>query len=307
MTVIFRVFVTLLAVITTAFAEVPKQFNVYTQSQGGISDLACRKLFDLYNDRYQAETAVMFKPGLSGVLAIKEMLAQPKLSVECGSMSTVTTNYFQYPEHVADLNRATPIMFVHTAESFYYTGRAFIGARDIKDVWRQAKKDNRTLKVGVYYGLAQTGIDVMAEQEGVRVEYINFKGPTDMVAVLINGDLDIAVDSGPLLNLAKDGKITVIGRTGTFQHPNFKDVPALTQYYNLSIGNGFTVLFVNEKATGDDIKELHLRLVNIMNSEDYRKFANQQGIDVVASSPDTTVSTIIRSRRVVEKIFQNKK
>jgi tripartite-type tricarboxylate transporter receptor subunit TctC len=287
------------------FAEIPKQFNVYLPNQGGLSDQVCREIWNLYNVQYNSSAIINYKFGQGGVIAVKELIRQPGLSIGCTSSAEIVFNYFLYPNEVDTLSRAQMVVQTVGVSMHFYTGKAHEGARDLHDIIRLAKANGVPLKVGIATTNPKVMMDVIAKKEKINVTYINFKGSTDMLPSLIDGSLDLAVDAGVLLSMVDTGRIKFMGYISKNDHENLKSQINLQKYYHTAKLNGFLSISVGPRVDPQEFAELQRRLISILNSDNFKKFASDKNLTVLATTPEEAKGNIEHLKQATRVSWTN--
>lgn len=291
----------LFLVAAPAIAEIPRQFQVVTHGTGSILDQTCRKLFAMYDSKYNAEAIVVAKPGQNGMVAVRDVLNSDRFSIRCGGSGDHVFNFFIHPEEAATLKRLRPVTITVRTPLYFFTGRAFAEARDLRQAIAQHKKLNRPIMiVGITSPQPRVIMDLIAEQEGIRIEYINFRNASDQIAMLADGTLDLAIDAGALMPLADTNKIRLLGYN---EQSNITGIQAanVNQWYGTGHLTGFLSLSVGDRVPAATIQELNTRLVSLMRTDEFRQWAANRNVGVLATSLIETQSVIDRLYKATEK------
>jgi tripartite-type tricarboxylate transporter receptor subunit TctC len=185
-----------------AFA-LPDEFNVYIPN-AGIKNIACRAIFDSYALKYDAHPLYMTKEGTTGMAAMLAMLNDKKLSVMCAGPSEHIFNNYAYPGHEAEHNMLIGITMVANGPVIFYSGNNS-KVNNIKELL----KENRPVTVGYHASIHKVMIQIIFE--GKNVIFVPYTSPNAAIPSLMDGSLDMYIETGALYPMVTAGKLKSIG------------------------------------------------------------------------------------------------
>jgi tripartite-type tricarboxylate transporter receptor subunit TctC len=170
--------------------------------------------------------------------------------------------------------------------------------RTVKELIDYAKKNPGKLN----YGSTGSGssnhlsMELFMGMTGTKLIHIPYKGSAPAVAALMGGDTDIMFDNIPnIMAQLKAGSVTPIAVTGLKRSPIFPDVPTVAEAgvpgYEVNVWFGLQMPAGTPKAIVDQVNQ---QLATIYKSEEVTKRFNDQGVEVVASTPEG-FSNLIKS------------
>lgn len=170
--------------------------------------------------------------------------------------------------------------------------------RTVKELIEYAKKNPGKLN----YGSTGSGssnhlsMELFMGMTGTKLIHIPYKGSAPAVAALMGGDTDIMFDNIPnIMAQLKAGSVTPIAVTGLKRSPIFPDVPTVAEAgvpgYEVNVWFGLQMPAGTPKAIVDQVNQ---QLATIYKSEEVTKRFNDQGVEVVASTPEG-FSNLIKS------------
>ncbi len=162
--------------------------------------------------------------------------------------------------------------------------------RTVKELVEYAKKNPGKLN----YGSTGSGssnhlsMELFMGMTGTKLIHIPYKGSAPAVAALMGGDTDIMFDNIPnIMAQLKAGSVTPIAVTGLKRSPLFPDVPTVAEAgvpgYEVNVWFGLQMPAGTPKAIVDQVNQ---QLAAIYKSEEVTKRFNDQGVEVVASTPE---------------------
>ena len=162
--------------------------------------------------------------------------------------------------------------------------------RNVKELIEYAKKNPDKLN----YGSTGSGssnhlsMELFMSMTGTKLVHIPYKGSAPAVAALMGGDTDLMFDNVPnIMNQLKAGSVRAIAVTGLKRSSLFPDVPTVAESgvpgYEVNVWFGLQMPAGTPKPIVDQVNQ---QLAAIYKSEDVTKRFNDQGVEVVASTPE---------------------
>ena len=162
--------------------------------------------------------------------------------------------------------------------------------RNVKELIEYAKKNPDKLN----YGSTGSGssnhlsMELFMSMTGTKLVHIPYKGSAPAVAALMGGDTDLMFDNVPnIMNQLKAGSVRAIAVTGLKRSSLFPDVPTVAESgvpgYEVNVWFGLQMPAGTPKPI---VTQVNQQLAAIYKSEEVTKRFNDQGVEVVASTPE---------------------
>lgn len=120
-----------------------------------------------------------------------------------------------------------------------------------------------------------------------KMTHIPYKGSAPAVAALVGGDTDLLFDNIPnIISQIKAGSVTPVAVTGSKRSPLLPNVPTVAEAgvpgFEVNVWFGIQLPANTPKPI---VEKINRDLVNIYRTEEVTKRFNDQGVEVVASTP----------------------
>ena len=120
-----------------------------------------------------------------------------------------------------------------------------------------------------------------------KMTHIPYKGSAPAVAALVGGDTDLLFDNIPnIISQIKAGSVTPIAVTGSKRSPLLPNIPTVAEAgvpgFEVNVWFGIQLPANTPKPI---VEKINRDLVNIYRTEEVTKRFNDQGVEVVASTP----------------------
>ncbi len=170
--------------------------------------------------------------------------------------------------------------------------------KNVKELIEYAKMNPGKLN----YGSTGSGssnhlsMELFMGMTGTRLTHIPYKGSAPAVAALIGGDTDLLFDNIPnIISQIKAGNVRPIAVTGTKRSDLLPDIPTVAE--SGVPGYEVNVWFGIQMPAGTPmpiVTQVNQQLAAIYKTEEVTKRFNDQGVEVVASTPEA-FSKLIQS------------
>mgnify|MGYP001627319736 CR=1 FL=1 len=139
-------------------------------------------------------------------------------------------------------------------------------------------------------------MELFMKMTGTRLAHIPYKGSAPAVTALLAGEIDALFDNVPnVVQHIKAGKMKAIGVSGLKRSALLPDTPTVAESgvpgYEVNVWFGMQVPAGTPKPVVD---KLNRDIVALLKEPDVVKRFNDQGVEVVASTPEQ-FSTLVRS------------
>ncbi|MEJ5991561.1 tripartite tricarboxylate transporter substrate binding protein [Ramlibacter sp. PS3R-8] len=139
-------------------------------------------------------------------------------------------------------------------------------------------------------------MELFMKMTGTKLAHIPYKGSAPAVTALLAGEIDALFDNVPnVVQHIKAGKMKVIGVSGLKRSALLPDAPTVAESgvpgYEVNVWFGMQVPAGTPRPVVD---KLNRDMVTLLKEPDVIKRFNDQGVEVVASTPEQ-FSTLVRS------------
>lgn len=182
-----------------------------------------------------------------------------------------------------------PLIWAGSAQNVLAV-RNTLPVRSVKELIEYAKKNPGKLN----YGSTGSGssnhlsMELFMSMTGTKMTHIPYKGSAPAVAALIAGDTDVLFDNIPnIIAQIKAGSVTPIAVTGSKPSAMLPGIPTVAQGgvpgYEVNVWFGIQMPAGTPKPI---VEKANRQLAEIFRTEEVTKRFNDQGVEVVASTPE---------------------
>ena len=182
-----------------------------------------------------------------------------------------------------------PLIWAGSAQNVLAV-RNTLPVRSVKELIEYAKKNPGKLN----YGSTGSGssnhlsMELFMSMTGTKMTHIPYKGSAPAVAALIGGDTDVLFDNIPnIIAQIKAGSVTPIAVTGSKPAAMLPGIPTVAESgvpgYEVNVWFGIQMPAGTPKPI---VEKANRQLAEIFKTEEVTKRFNDQGVEVVASTPE---------------------
>jgi len=228
---------------------------------GGITDLTARKITEALNEKLGQSVIVENKPGAGGLVGTKEASLAPAdgytlVYASSGPLGiTPALNPSKVPydpleafDYVAGIAAASQIVVASTNMPF----------NTIEELVAYAKENPGKINLGSPgNGTAQhLAGELLQKAAGIEMTHVPYKAGTTQMVDLASGVIDVSFEYASIVApYVEEGKMKVIGTTGTERSPRFPDAKTVVEAgYPDAVNIGWG-LFGVPAGTPDEVKQ----------------------------------------------------
>lgn len=272
-------------------------------SAGGPTDIPARYLADKLSDALGQRVLVENKPAAAGMLATRDVLAQPRdgyTLLLCTHFESINNVVYRNPQF--KLSELAPISLV----AKYFYGLAIsnvVPAEDLGSFVTHAKAHPGTISYGTLGpGSAQ---EIFARQlerlAGISMSRVPYRGGAQVVQDLIPGRVQFYVSPTlALLPLLRDKQIKLVGISSPERLKEAPQIPTLKEQGIDFVRFGWLGICAAAGTPEPIIARLNREIAAVVASKEYRELIEKGGSIPVSSSPAELRQVIDQTREEVE-------
>jgi tripartite-type tricarboxylate transporter receptor subunit TctC len=256
---------------------------------GGPTDIPARFIADRLSTKLGQKVFVEDKPGAGGMIALNDMLAQPKDGYTlqlCTYFDAINTLLYKNVSY--KLSDVAPITLV----SKYYYLIALAKSVPV-DNFDQFVTYAKAHPGDILYGTVGAGStqELVAHElekfAGIKMTKVPFKGSTEITQEMLAGRVHFQV--GPSLAIApyyKTGELKVMATTAPERLKSFPEIPTLTERGYALTPYGWLGVCASTGTPRPIVDTLNKDITSITQSDEYRQFLEKVGNLPAATTPE---------------------
>jgi tripartite-type tricarboxylate transporter receptor subunit TctC len=272
-------------------------------SAGGPTDIPARYIADKLSDTLGQRVLVENKPAAAGMLATRDVLAQPRDGYNlllCTHFESINNVVYRNPQF--KLSDLAPISLI----TKYFYGIAIsntVPATDLRSFVAHAKAHPGTISYGTLGpGSAQ---EIFARQlerlTGISMGRVPYRGGAQVVQDLIPGRVQFYVSPTlALLPLLRDKQIQLIGVSSSERLKEASEVPTLKEQGIDFVRFGWLGICAATGTPEPIIARLNREIAAVVASPEYKALIEKGGSIPVSSTPAELREVIEQTRIEVE-------
>jgi tripartite-type tricarboxylate transporter receptor subunit TctC len=278
-------------------------------SPGGFTDVVARLISRNLEEKLGQTFVVENKPGAAGTIAAEQVArAKPDgYTLLMGHSNSNATAPALYKSLSYDVNKDfTPVAMV-ASTPLILTASPKLGVKNMEEFMALAKKGNiRYASSGV--GSSQhLAAAQFAKAAGVDMLHIPYKGSAQALTDLLSGEVDINVDSPPLMvpNI-KAGKLVGLAVVSPTRIPLLPDVPTMKEsgYPGVTMGQWFGV--VGPAGMPKDVTDLLNKSINeVLQLPEVQKVLADKGATAGGGTPADFGKQIAEDTIAIQKVVDD--
>jgi tripartite-type tricarboxylate transporter receptor subunit TctC len=256
---------------------------------GGPTDIPARFIADRLSTQLGQKIFVEDKPGAGGMIALNDMLAQPKDGYNlqlCTYFDAINTLLYKNVSY--KLSDIAPITLV----SKYYYLIALAKSVPV-DTFDQFVAYAKAHPGDILYGTVGAGstqelvAHELEKSAGIKMTKVPFKGSTEITQEMLAGRVHFQV--GPSLAIApyyKTGELKVLATTAPERLKSFPEIPTLTERGYALTPYGWLGVCASAGTPRSIVDILNKHITSITESDEYRQFLEKVGNIPAATTPE---------------------
>jgi tripartite-type tricarboxylate transporter receptor subunit TctC len=280
--------------------------NVWLPFTGGNFESLCRKIWDLYDAKYQTTTMIHVRPGASGELASKDMLDSPLRNKSiCAGVTMIVYNQYLFPGTKTFGDDLSMVIRAVTLPKVVYAPNSTPPMATLNQYVSYLKSLQRPINVGYFHGADRLVIQYLAKTYNLAINPVAHKSGPQMYASLADASLDLALDGGTAVRVAQEGRFRVMGFVGR------DSITPLRGYVNFGLQDrelaeidGWFGIAVARDTDAAGQQQLQERLLTIIRDDTFRSLADASITSADGLTGAALTSVIRRNRQTAQRFWQ---
>ena len=264
---------------------------VLAQTTGTTPDLLARTLAPRLQARWKQTFIVDNRPGAAGAIGMEAVAKAPPdghtITINVSSTLTIPLFFPNTPFNV--LNGFTPISLLG-GNIFALMVHQSVPANTLREFLAWAKAQGAKANYGspgngTYHHIFMEQFKL---QTGLELTHIPYKGSAQAFTDLLGGQIAaMFVPMGPALNMAKDGKLRVLGGSGRERSPLTPEIPSLHELGLANFDASAWFAAWGPPGMAPDLVARYNELFRaVMADPEVRESLSKQGVAIRVSSPE---------------------
>lgn len=292
-----------------AFPQPERQVRIVVPfTAGGSSDVQGRMLADRLGRLWGQPVVVENKPGAGGHLGGKFVVDQPAdgHTLMIGSIGLHAT-YGVYSKLTYDPGKDLRVVTVLAEMPHVVVAAPALPAKNLSELTTLAKGKPDT----IHFGSAGVGssVHMMGElyklQSAAPIVHVPYRGSSAALNDLLGNQIQLMFENPPtVLAHVRGGKLKALAVTGRQRLASLPDVPTAAESGMKDyVATSWTTVAVSSKVPEDVVKKLNEDIVKILNSPEFRKGLEEQGMSAVANSPAEARAFVAQEKQRWDRVI----
>jgi tripartite-type tricarboxylate transporter receptor subunit TctC len=255
---------------------------------GSATDTIARMLGERAGKTLGTTFVVENKPGANGLIAAREVVAGPKdgYTIMVSSNSAHAANLYLYRNLGYDpVKDFTPISGL-TMNPHVLVVRADLPIHSMKELIAYGKANPGKLNFGNGNTGSLANAALVQSMGGFKAVDVAYKSPPLAVQDMLGGRIDfLSTDYFIVNDHIKVGKLRPLAVTSKTRLRPLPDVPTVAETLPGYELNGWVAAFAPAGTPPDVVAKLNKAFVEFVNSPEFQKYCDQQGMQGFATSP----------------------
>lgn len=294
---------------SSAYPNPARQIRIIVPfTAGGSSDVQARMLADRLGRMWNQPVVVENKPGAGGHLGGKYVSDQPAdgYTLMVGSIG-LHAAYGVYKKLPYDPAKELRVVTVLAEMPHVVVATPNLPVRNLQELTALAKKDPGSIN----FGSAGVGssVHMMGElyklQSGAPIVHVPYRGSSAALNDLLGGQIQLMFENPPtVLAHVKGGKLKALAVTGDERLAALPDVPTASEAGMKDyVATSWTTVAVSSKVPQAVVHKLSEDIRKVVNTPEFRKGLQEQGMSAVANTPAEAQSFVAREKQRWDQVI----
>lgn len=294
---------------SSAYPNPTRQIRIIVPfTAGGSSDVQARMLADRLGRMWNQPVVVENKPGAGGHLGGKYVSDQPAdgYTLMVGSIG-LHAAYAVYKKLPYDPAKELRVVTVLAEMPHVVVATPHLPVRNLQELTALAKQEPGSIN----FGSAGVGssVHMMGElyklQSGAPIVHVPYRGSSAALNDLLGGQIQLMFENPPtVLAHVKGGKLKALAVTGNERLAALPDVPTASEAGMKDyVATSWTTVAVSSKVPQALVQKLSEDIRKVVNTPEFRKGLQEQGMSAVANTPAEAQSFVAREKQRWDQVI----
>jgi tripartite-type tricarboxylate transporter receptor subunit TctC len=182
-------------------------------------------------------------------------------------------------------------------------------ANNVKELVELAKQKPGSINYGTFGNGSITHLDseAFASAAGVKLTHIPYKGIAEVLPAVVSGQIQVALSGiPPMLQLARSGKLKVLGAMTAQRVPVLPDVPTFTEQGYPLVSSSWFALFAAAGTPRPLVEKIAADIGRIISQKEFdQRFISGVGLEMLNQGPDQLAATVASDRQRYQVYVKN--
>ena len=271
---------------------------------GNAGDLAARLLAEKLSKNLKQSVVVENRVGAGGNIGAAYAAKAPAdgYTVLIGSSGLFTTNEHIYKLPFNPHTSFIPITLIYSGAPFLVTNSK-TGPASIKEVLEMSRKQPGKYSYASYGAGHISHILGEMFKNAASIDMLHIPYKNAPLTDVMSGQVDLMFES-PLLVTNNATRLRPLAVVSAKRNPKLPDVPAIAEFLPGFEMTGWIGAFLPQGTPEVVVSRLHAELLNVINSEDFKKRMDDQMLDPGGNSPKDFAAYIAKTSERVGRVVK---
>ena len=263
---------------------------------GGGNDFFARLVGAKLQEAWGQPVVVENKPGANGIIATEFVVKSPPdgYTLLVGATGQISINPVMYAKPPYDPLRDLAPVTMLGSFPLVLTLHPSVPARSVQELISYAKANPERLKYSAGATAFLVATEMFKQMTGTSITHIPYKGSAQAINALLAGDVEMTlVDSPPVLQQIRAGRLRGVAVTSTNRIPSMPDVPTVAESgvpgYEVVL---WSSLFAPAGTPHAIVSKLHAEVARIVRLPDVAEKFATHGVVPVGNTPEELAALI---------------
>ena len=276
---------------------------------GGGTDIQARLLATVFQKSMGQNFIIDNRTGAGGLIAGQLAVDSPPdgntILFTSGSISVVVTLYAKRMKFdpLVDLQ---PISWL-SSTPLVLSIHPSVPAKNVRQLVALAKTKPGALNGGgnTAGSTSHLTAEMLNQVAGIKSQVITYRGGGPAVIALISGEIDYLFATAPsIMPHIKSGKAKGLAVTTPKKSSAFPDLPTMNSIYPGFESDNWYAMFFPKGTPKPIVDKMNAEIKKALNSDEVRKFMQQEALDPVASTPEELTAMFKRDIEKYAKVIK---
>jgi len=271
---------------------------------GNAGDLAARVVAEKLSKNIKQSVVVENRVGAGGNIGAAYVAKAPAdgYTVLIGSSGLFTTNEYLYKLPFNPHTSFIPVTLIYSGAPFLVTN-AKTGPTSINEVLEMSRKQPGKYSYASYGAGHISHILGEMFKNAANIDMLHIPYKNAPLTDVMSGQVDLIFES-PLLVATNSTRLKPLAVVSAKRNPKLPDVPAVAEFLPGFEMTGWIGAFLPEGTPEVVVNRLYSELLNVINSDDFKRRMDDQMLDPGGMSPKDFAAYIIKTSERVGRVVK---